>query len=1049
MRVSDVSIKNPVFAWMLMAALIVFGAIGFSRMGISQLPDVDFPTVNVAVSLEGAAPEIMEMTVIDPLEDALSTVEGVRGITSSSKTGSANITVEFELERDINVALQEIQTKVAQAQRLLPNNVNPPVISKTNPDDQPIIWLALTYGKDDPEFLMRYARDYIKDRFTTVPGVGDIQLAGYTAPALRVWVKPEALKQRNISVNDIIDAIKTEHIELPGGFVENETKNFNVRTMGEAKSVDEFKSIVISKRAGQQIADPSMMVKLGQVADISEGLDEVRRTSRFNGVPALGLGIKKQRGSNAVAVARGVKAQLATVQGTLPPGMKLNVNFDSTIFIEQSIHALNSHLVLAVILTSLVCWMFLGSFSATFNVLLSIPTSIMGAFIGLYFFGFTLNTFTLLGLTLAIGIVVDDAIMVLENIFRYNEKGRGQIQSAIIGAREITFAALAASIAVIAIFLPVAFMKGVIGKFFLQFGATISLAVFLSLIESLTITPMRCAGFVHHGERTTKLGKAFDHFVEQIRVRYLSALIWSLKHRWKMVGASVLFVAVSFSVVGKLNKELVPIQDQSIFIARVTLPVGSSLAYTNKQMSELEKMFLARGEVKQVFAAIGGFSGQSDANVGMMFVTMKDKKDRPVDPTGGHKLSQQEFMEAIRKESKKIKDVKIFMQDLSARGFGAGKGFPVEFTVQGSDWGKLTDQTDKLMQAMRDSELMVDVDSNYLLGMPEIQIVPDRVQAALHGISVNSIGTTVNSLIGGVIVGQYPKGGHRYDIRLKVENRGDQVGEVKDLFIANSRANLIPITKVTKQETKPSLQSISRVNRQRAITVTANLKPGISQQSALDFVFKKSKEILEPGYMVEQNGSSKTMKETFQSLIFALVLGFLVAYMVLAAQFNSYIDPIAILMALPFSFSGAFFALMLTGQSINIYSMIGILLLMGIVKKNSILLIEFTNTCRDRGADSADAALIEGCPTRLRPILMTSFATIASAIPSAVATGAGSETFRPMAITLIGGVLVSTLLTLFVVPVAYSLMDRLRRRDTSRANIKKAFLEVGNEALES
>jgi hydrophobe/amphiphile efflux-1 (HAE1) family protein len=1050
MRISDVSIRNPVFAWMLMAALITFGAISFSRMGVSQLPDVDFPVVNVSVTLEGAAPEIMETTVVDPLEDALSTVEGVRSITSTSRTGLANVTVEFELGRDINVALQEIQTKVAQAQRLLPNDVEPPVISKTNPDDQPILWLALTSEKADMEFMNKYARDYLKDRFTTIAGVGEVTLGGYTDPALRIWVKPKALTRFNIAVNDILDAIKTEHNEMPGGYVETAARNFNVRTMGEAKSVDEFKNIVISKRAGQNIADPSNMVKLGQVADVKEGLNDVRRLSRFNGQPALGLGIKKQRGSNAVAVAQGVKAKALELNSSLPAGMKISVNFDSTVFIEQSVHALVEHLMLAVLLTSIVCWMFLGSFTATFNVLLSIPTSIMGAFIGLYFAGFTLNTFTLLGLTLAIGIVVDDAIMVLENIFRYNEKGRGQVESAIIGAREITFAAIAASVAVIAIFLPVAFMKGIIGKFFLQFGVTISLAVFLSLVESLTITPMRCATFVHMSERTSYVGKAFENGLHRLRGFYERTLASCLNHRWIVLGISLAFVAASFFIVTLLRKEMVPLQDQSTFIARVQTPVGSSLAFTNDQMKKLESWFLNRGEIEKVYAAIGGFSGQSnDSNTGMMFVTMKDKDKRPRDDKKGRALSQQEFMDFARGEIRKIKDVKVFMQDLSQRGFGTGRGFPIELRVAGPDWEKLAEQSNKLMEAMRTSGLMTDVDSNYLLGQPEIQIIPDRVQAALHGISISAIGTTVNALIGGVKAGQYPKEGHRYDIRVKIEEDKDQVGDIKNLLVGNARSNLIPITQVTRQETKSSLQSVSRVDRQRAISVTANLVPGTSQQAALDFVFAKSKETLETNYTVEQTGSSKTFQESFDSLIFALIMGLAVAYMVLAAQFNSYIDPMAVLMALPFSFSGAFFALWGTGQSINIYSMIGILLLMGIVKKNSILLIEFTNTVRDRGAADARSALMEACPTRLRPILMTSMATIAAAIPSAVATGAGSETFKPMAITLIGGVFVSTLLTLYVVPCVYLLMDHFRRRDTARARVKEAFADVGDEALEA
>jgi HAE1 family hydrophobic/amphiphilic exporter-1 len=812
--------------------------------------------------------------------------------------------------------------------------------------------------------------------------------------------------------------------------------------MGEAQSVDEFKNIVISKRAGQNIADSSNIVRMGQVADVKEGLEDVRRLSRFNGQLALGLGIKKQRGSNAVAVAQGVKDRIAEINPQLPPGMHISLNFDSTVFIEQSIDALTHHLILAVLLTSLVCWMFLGSFSATFNVLLSIPTSIMGAFIGLYFMRFTLNTFTLLGLTLAIGIVVDDAIMVLENIFRYNEKGRGQIASAIIGAREITFAAMAASVAVIAIFLPVAFMKGVIGKFFLQFGVTISFAVFLSLVESLTITPMRCASFVHMNERTTKLGKAFENGMHRLRAFYEKSLTWCLSHRWKVLISSLVFVAASFGILQILKKEMVPVQDQSLFIMRFQTPIGSSLAFTNEKMTEIEKWLQGRPEVDRVYAALGGFSGQSnDSNTGMTFITMKPKESR--------KITQQQFMEITRQELGKLKDVKVFLQDLSTRGFGAGRGFPIEILVTGPDWEKLAEQSQKLMETMRNSGLMVDVDSNYLLGMPEIQVVPDRVQAALHGISISAIGTTVNALIGGVKAGQYPKDGHRYNIRVKVEKSSNEVDELKNLLIGNSRSNLIPITQVTKSETKASLQSVSRVDRQRAISIYANLKGNASQQAALNFIFAKGKEVLEPGYTVQQTGTSKTFQESFQSLIFALILGFLVAYMVLAAQFNSYIDPMAILMALPFSFSGAFFALWATGQSINIYSMIGILLLMGIVKKNSILLIEFTNTCRDRGAPDARAALLEACPTRLRPILMTSFATVAAAIPSAVASGAGSETFKPMAITLIGGVMVSTVLTLYVVPCVYLLMDHLRKRDTAREQIKEAFHDVGDEALEA
>jgi HAE1 family hydrophobic/amphiphilic exporter-1 len=867
-----------------------------------------------------------------------------------------------------------------------------------------------------------------------------------------VWVKPEALTRYHISVDDVLSAIASEHSELPGGAVQTPRDAYNVRTMGEAQNVEEFKQLVISHRAGQLIQDPSNIVKIGQVARVEENLAEVYRISRFDGVPALGIGLKKQHGANAVAVANDIKEKMAEIEPTLPKGMHLHINFDTTRFIEQSIHALLEHLCLAVILTSLVCWAFLGSWTATLNVLLSIPTSIMGAFMGLYFAGFTLNTFTLLGLTLAIGIVVDDAIMVLENIFRYNEQGKGPIESAIIGAREITFAAIAASAAVIAIFLPVAFMKGIIGKFFLQFGVTISLAVVLSLIESLTITPMRCATFVHSGHRTSKFGQAFERFMEAWRLQYQRSLRWSLGHRWKIMLGSIVFVLASFFCVKFLNKELTPSADQSIFIVTMRLPIGSSLEYTDQATQKAETWLRSQQEVAHVYAAIGGLgsagASASDANNALMFVTLKDKGERGKNPKYGHELSQMEFMQEARQYIKTIPDVLVFMMDLSQRGFGTGKGYPIEFVLTGPDWDTLAKYQDVMKDEMRKSGLMTDIDSNYLAGMPELQIIPNRTEAALHGVAVESIGNTVNALIGGVKDGQYPKDGHRYDIWVMLEKSKDPIKEIHNLLIGNNKNNLIPITKVTDIVEKKSLQAVSRANRQRAVTIYANLAKGKSQQAALDFITNRAKQILPDGYTVVQSGTSKTFKESFESLIVALILGIAVAYMVLASQFNSFIDPIAILMALPFSFSGAFFALLLLGQSLNMYSMIGILLLMGIVKKNSILLIEFTNAVRDNQKMNAFDSLIEACPTRLRPIIMTSVATIAAAVPSAVATGAGSETFKPMAVTLIGGVFVSTLLTLYVVPISYLLLDRFSKRDASREEIKKAFELAGTQALE-
>ncbi len=1046
MRISDVSIRNPVLAWMLMAALIVFGAVCFSRMGVSQMPDVDFPVVSVTVTLQGAAPEVMESTIADPLEDQFMTLEGLRTLTTVSTVGAVTATLEFELNRNIDSAVQEVQSKITAAQKLLPANVDPPTISKSNPDDQPIMWLALTAKNTTQREMMTFARNYVKDQFTTVSGVGSINLGGYIEPAMRVWVRPKDLTSHNIAVTDVISSLNTENVELPGGDFNSSEKNFNLRTMGEAKTPEDFGKIVISKRAGLVNQDPGNIVHLRQVADIEPGLQPVTRLSRFNGVAAVGIGIIKQKGSNAVEVGRTVKEKVAALQKTLPPNYAININFDTTQFIENAIHELNFNLILSALLTAFACWIFLGSLSATLNVILSIPTSIMGAFIILYFMGFTLNTFTLLGLSLAIGIVVDDAIMVLENIFRHNEEGTPRMESAIIGAREIAFAATAATIAIVAIFLPVAFMKGVIGKFFFQFGVTITATVLLSLLEALTITPMRCSRFVTLHERTDWVGRNFERLMANTRKIYERTLARCVNHPWKVVMAATVVMLLSFTSAGYLKKELSPAQDQSIFLVRIKTDVDSAITRTDDLMKKAEEFVKSQPEIRQYYVAVGGFQGSS-FNTAMIFVTMKDKKDRPINPEAKHKLSQQEFMGVLRSGISKIdKSLQVFVQDLSMRGFTASRGFPIEFTVRGPDWDQLWTNTSDIVTKLKSSGLATDVDTDYLLGKPEIQILPNRDQAAQRGVSIQDIGQTIAAMIGGIRVNQYTEGGHRYYVMVQVKPDSQNMETLGSLLVNNSHNNLIPMSQTVNLSTVSALQSITRIDRQRAISVFANPAPGHAQQDALNYVEKISKE-LPPGYRVVMSGSAKTMKESFDSLIFALILGILVAYMVLASQFNSFIDPISVLIALPFSVSGAFLALLCFGQSLNLYSMIGLILLMGIVKKNSILLVDFTNTVRDRGQKDVKKALLEACPVRLRPIIMTSFACITAAIPSAFSFGAGSETQVPMAVSIIGGVAVSTFLTLYVVPCAYLLFSRIQKREQNMGEIRNAFTSVGNAGM--
>lgn len=1036
MILSDLSIKKPVFAWMLMIGLIAFGAVGFNRMGVSQLPDVDFPVLSVSIDWEGAAPEVIETEITDVIEDAVMSVQGIQEVSSTSRQGSARVTLEFELSKDIDVALQEVQSKLAQAQRLLPRDADPAVVSKSNPEDQPILWLAVSGDKPRRD-LMEYVRDHVKDRFTTVPGVAEVFLGGYVEPNLRVWLDADRLRARELAAEDILRAIEAQHAEVPAGRIETGRQELNVRVLGEAATVDEFRRIIVPSRSGSPIY---RTLRLGDVAEVEDGLADVRRISRVNGVSAVGLGIRKQRGANAVSVAKAVKERMAAVQKDLPAGLTVGVNFDTTQFIEESVHELVTTLVLAAVLTSIVCWVFLGSFSSALNVILAIPTSIIGAFILLYFFGFTLNTFTLLGLSLCVGIVVDDAIMVLENIVRHREAGQSRVKAALIGAREITFAALAATVAILAIFVPVIFMKGIVGKFLYQFGVTLSVAVSLSLLEALTLAPMRCSQFLEVGH-STALGRGVDRVMKSLAQLYARSLHAVLAWRWTVVGVATLVFVLSLGLAKSLKKEFVPSQDQSRFLIRVQTALGTSLEVTDEAMRRVEAALAARPEIEKYFGAVGGFGG-GDVNSGMMFVTMKPKGRRPVAEPFRRAPGQSELIDHLRKELKKIEGIqRVSVQDLSQSGFTSQRGYPVEYSLRGRDFDKMGEITEGLMKKMVDSGLMVDIDTDYRLGMPEVRVAPDREKANERGVTVASIANTINAMIGGVRAGKYTRGGKRYDIRLRLADADRRrPADIGKIFVRNNRGELVRLSDVVSLVEKPTLLTITRKNRERSIGLFANVATGKSQGEALAFVEGLGRSLPE-GYRIVFSGSAQTYKESFQSLMFALVLGLFVAYMVLGAQFNSFIHPFTVLLALPFSVTGAFLALKLTGITLNIYSMIGLLLLMGIVKKNSILLVEFTNERRKLGRD-VHSALLEACPVRLRPILMTSVSTIAGAIPAALSLGAGSETVRPMAVVVIGGMIASTLLTLFVVPAAYSLLARLQSHRHDK-DLKEALVELG------
>ncbi|EMK23242.1 efflux RND transporter permease subunit [Leptospira kirschneri] len=1042
---SAVSIRNPIFSWMMMAAIILFGSIGFSRMGVSQMPDVDFPVVNVSLTLVGANAQVMETDVVDPIEEVLMTVEGVTEVRSISSDGSAAVTVELELSRNVDVAVQEIQTKLAQVSNKLPEEMDPPVITKSNPDDTPIIWVSLTAVDKSEKEKMLFVKDFLKDKFQKIPGVGEIILGGYVDRTINVYLDPTQLSRNEIAVDDIVNTLKEQNLEVPSGRLENRTNEISLRAVGEVPTAEQFGNIFLNSRSGSPLF---RSIRLKDISIVEDGLGEVRRISRFNGISAVAIGIKKLKGANAVQVGDLVKNKVKELKPKLPKGYDLTVSNDNTGYIRDSVNELEFTLIFSAILTGFVCRLFLGNWKSTGNVLLAIPTSVIGTFLFLYFAGFTINTFTMLGLSLATGIVVDDAIMVLENITRHREMKKSWFQAALEGATEIRFAALAATLAVVAIFLPVAFMKGIIGRYFLEFGVTISVSVLLSLFEALSFTPMRASLYAEDKKKNDKksifsanayevwnrwiskisifkkMDPIMERFLDYSTFLYERSIDFVLKFpRWIVFGSTVLFIG-SLGFFFLLKKEFIPPQDMGRFIVRARLPLGSSLQRTDETMKKVEQYLIQRKEIEKYISNVGGFGG-TEANTGMFFITMKEMGHRPKNPKTGREVAQAALFSILRKDLKELVPEATFsVQDLSQRGFSAGRGYPVELVLTGPDWNTLSSLSVKILDKLKESKILLDVDTDYVAGQKELRLVTNREAAALRGVSMANVGNTVGTLMGGKNVSRFTENGRSYDVRVKIQReKGESISIIPNIGVRNTFGEFVKLKEIINIQEKEALKTITRINRERAIRVFGNPAPALGQNVSTEKALEIAKEILPEGYSVAMTGSAKTAKESGNSLTLALLFGILLSYMILASQFNSLKQPLYILLAMPFSFTGALVALYVFGQSFNMYSFIGLILLLGLVKKNSILLVEFVNHVRSTGKNIQES-IREGCPIRLRPVLMTSFSSIAAAIPPALALGPGAETRIPMAVTILGGMTLSTLITLLVVPAAYYLGEK-------------------------
>jgi multidrug efflux pump subunit AcrB len=1020
----------------------------------------------------------MDFDVTDIIEDAVSSVEGIDYIQSTSSPGVAVSTVFFRLSRDIDAAMQDVQNAVSAAMNRLPKDIDPPIISKVNFNKFPVIWLSV-HGDKPLQLLNDIVDTHLKQQIETIPGCGGVMYGGLRPRNMRIWLDGEKLQAYNLDALDVSRAMRNEHVEKPAGYIQSRWRELNVRVMGEARTPEDFARIVVAKRGNE-------MVRLGDVAVIEDGLADRRNFARFNQRPNVGVGVMRATGANVVQVCDEVKRRLPLLRKGLPPGVEVSISTDYSLFIKEDIHEVNRALIEGIILTAVVTFLFLGSIGTTFNVCISIPTSLIGTFLAMKWFGFTINFMTLLALSLSVGIVVDDAILVLENIYRRMENGEGRKAAAVQGAREISFAAIAATLSIAAIFIPVAFMQGAIGRFFFQFGITCTVAVLLSLVISLTITPMLCSVFlsVRHAKRPRpaayggvagSLFTAFSRLVwlvdrwvlEPLFVTpvnrgmayltrwYAAVLRHALRHQWWVVPASVLLAASALLFVYGVNvklprflaglagreraelraigRELVPSEDQSRFVVNVICPVGSSIDYIDDMLKQgevilasLEDPRTKKGVVATMFAAVSIRPGQL-VSEGILFIRLV--------PISERSLTQNQIIDLARQKLAGIAGMRAVAMDLSTQGFTPTRGFPVNFGVQGPDWEKVTALSERIKERMIDSGVVTDVNSDYRPGMPEVHLVPDRESASALGIPVQRLAWTVNVAFGGVRNGRFTDRDKRYDVRLRyLEQQRETPDQLERVYVKTMGGKLVPLDDLTDKKVISTLPQINRYNHLRKVELTANVaavgpdgRP-VSQGDA----FHRCLEIAEgereamglpPSYRIVPMGNAQAMKETLDSMWAALALGFVVAYMILGVQFNSFVHPLTVLLAVPFGVTGALFVLWVFGDTLNLMSMIGLVLLAGLVKKNSIILVDYTNQLRAHGV-GLEEAILTACPVRLRPILMTSLACIAGAVPLATAQGAGAETRAPLARSIIGGMFLSTLVTLVIVPIYYILFDR-------------------------
>jgi len=1013
MLLSDVSIKRPVFASVISILLMAFGLVAFERLTLREYPDIDPPIVSIRTNYPGAAASIVETRITKIIEDRISGVEGIRYIESSSENGRSNIVVEFDVGEDIDAAANDIRDRVSRVLNNLPQEADPPEVEKVSSDEDVILWFNFAGEGMTTAELSDYANRYLIDRFSVVDGVARVRIGGERRYAMRIWIDRRALAARHLTVNDVEAALRAENVELPAGSIESDTRQFTVRMARNYLTAEDFNQLVLRR------GDDGYLVRMGDVARVERGTEEDRTLFRGNGVNQVGIGITKQSTANTIDVARGVKAERDVINALLPDGMKLEDSSDNSIFIERAIHEVYVTLAIAIALVVLVIYLFLGSVRAMLVPAIAVPVSIIATFTVLAVLGFSINMLTLLALVLAIGLVVDDAIVVLENIVRHmEEKGKPPLLAAYDATREVGFAVIATTLVLIAIFVPIVFLKGDIGRLFSEFAITMAAAVAFSSLIALTLSPMLASKFLKKNDHKNKFVDSINNGMSWLRHRYVRVIEKCLTHNKLVIALFSVALVATFFLSQLIPSEYAPKEDRGTFFVMVNGPEGASYSYMEEYMDEIERRMMDYVETEEItrlmVRAPRSFGNPENFNNGMIIAVLNDWS-----------LRRNAFV-VMDEISQKINLPGVTASPVMRQGFSSRTQKPVQFVIGGGTYEELAKWRDIVLQKIEENNPGFEgIDWDYKETKPQIEVVIDTVRAADLGVSVNNIGRTLETMLGSRRVTTYLDDGEEYDLILQGE-RDEQrtTTSLQNMYVrSETSGELIPLANLVNLREIADASRLNRYNRVRAITIEANLADNLPLGDALEYLNQVVRDNLPDNAVVDYKGLSRDFTKAGGSVMFIFLLGILITFLVLAAQFESYIHPLVIMLTVPLAIAGGMLGLYVTGGSFNLYSQIGLIMLIGLAAKNGILIVEFVNQMRDRGV-AFHQALLDASSARLRPILMTSLTAIAGAIPLVISSGAGSETRFVIGVVIISGVLVATFLTLFIVPVAYSLLAR-------------------------